>query len=295
MEDVKWLLRRCGLPILLLLIFVIAGVFCWGKLHAEKQKVAEEVWEPPIEIENSEAETEEAENAEISTESAYWFIPHPDGLASDDLLSEKEKEQLQSTVLSAAESVREIYKDIVIADAPSYSSGINEFTHEQRKAVVEQLGRSGLVSVEEDTAMQNHEVIETFYADYLDGRDSMVTVFEVYRDGLIGAVTFIYRKGELQTYYIGIRWKEGGIPEIQGTSVSNVAEIKLTEKGYFIYAYEYVIAHASLRQYWRIEPLPEDCRELTEKYISGLSYVNYNVLVTNWDSSNVEDILMPCM
>ena len=69
MEDVKWLLRRCGLPILLLLIFVIAGVFCWGKLHAEKQKVAEEVWEPPIEIENSEAETEEAENAEISTES----------------------------------------------------------------------------------------------------------------------------------------------------------------------------------------------------------------------------------
>ena len=31
MEDVKWLLRRFGLPILLLLFFVIAGVFCWGK------------------------------------------------------------------------------------------------------------------------------------------------------------------------------------------------------------------------------------------------------------------------
>ena len=291
MEDVKWLLRRCGLPILLLLIFVIAGVVCWGELHTEKQKVAEEVWEPPVEIENSEAETEEAENAETSTESAYWFIPQ----ASDDLLTEEEKEQLQSTVLSAAESVREIYKDIVIADAPSYSSGIGEFTKEQRKAVVEQLGRTGLVSVEEDTAMQNHEAIEAFYADYLDGQDSMVTVFEVQRDGLIGAVTFIYRKGELQTYYIGIRWREGGMPEIQGTSVSNVAEIKLTEKGYFIYAYEYVIAHASLRQYWRIEPLPEDCQELTEKYISGLSYVNYNLLVTDWDSSNVEDILMPCM
>ena len=77
--------------------------------------------------------------------------------------------------------------------------------------MVEQLGRSGLVSVEEDTAMQNREVqIETFYADYLDGRDSMVTVFEVQRDGLIGVSYFIYRKGELQTYYIGIQWKEGG-------------------------------------------------------------------------------------
>ena len=40
------------------------------------------------------------------------------------------------------------------------------------------------------------------------------------------------------------------MPGIQGTSVSNVTEIKLTEKkGYFIYAFEYVIAHASLRQY----------------------------------------------
>ncbi len=48
----------------MLLIFVIAGVVCWGELHTGKQKVAEEVWEPPVEIENSEAETEEAENAE---------------------------------------------------------------------------------------------------------------------------------------------------------------------------------------------------------------------------------------
>ena len=36
----------------------------------------------------------------------------------------------------------------------------------------------------------------------------MVTVFEVHRDGLIGAVTFIYRKGELQTYYIGVRGRK---------------------------------------------------------------------------------------
>ena len=291
MEDVKWLLKRCGFLILILLIVVIAGMICWGRLHTEEKKVAEEVWEPPVEIEDSETVTEEENDTETSIDSAYWFIPQ----SSDCLISEEEKEQLQNMVLSAAESVKEIYKDVIITDAANYSSGVSEFTSEQRKEVAEQLGKAGLVSTEEDTNMQNHEKIETFYAGYLNGQDSMVTVFEVHRDGLIGAVTFIYRKEQLQTYYIGVRWKEGGMPEIQGTSVSNVAEIKLTEKGYFIYAYEYVIAHASLRQYWRTEPLPEDCRELTEKYISGLSYVNYNVLVKNWDSSNVEDILMPCM
>ncbi len=291
MEDIKWLLKKWGFLLLMLLIAVVAGVICWGWLHTEEKKVEEEVWEPPVETEESETVTEEENNTETSTDSAYWFIPQ----SSDCLISEDEKEQLQSTVLSAAESVREIYKDNVIADAANYSSGVSEFTGEQRKTVVEQLGKAGLVSVEEDSNMQNPEKIETFYADYLNGQDSMVTVFEVHRDGLIGAVTFIYRKEQLQTCYIGVRWKEGGMPKIQGTSVSNVAEIKLTEKGYFIYAYEHVIAHAGLRQYWRIEPLPEDCRELTQEYISGLSYVNYNVLVTNWDSSNVEDILMPCM
>ena len=40
MEDVKWLLKKCGLPILILLFAVIAGVICWGKLHTEERKVA---------------------------------------------------------------------------------------------------------------------------------------------------------------------------------------------------------------------------------------------------------------
>lgn len=290
MEDVKWLIKKWGLLILVVLLVTIAGLLYWDTLRTKNRKIAEEVWEPPVEIESSTVEEADA-NTETSTESAYWFIPQ----ANDCLISETEKEQLQSMALSAAESVSGIYEDIVLAEAPSYSSGIRDFTSEQRKLVVEELGKIGLVSVEENSDMQNHEAIEDFYAAYLEGQDSMVTVFDVQRDGLIGAVTFIYRNGALQTYYIGIRWKEGDVPEIQGTSVSDVAEINLTDKGYFIYAYEYVMAHASLRQYWRTEPLSEECRELTAKYISGLSYVNYNVLVTNWDSSNVEDILMPCM
>lgn len=292
MEDVKWMFRKCGFPILIFLFVVIVGTVCWEKLKTEKpQSVAEKVWEPPVEIENSEEVSVEETDTESSMESVYWFVPQ----SEECLITDEEKKELQSMVLSAAESVSEIYVDIVISDAPNYSSGISDFTSEQRKVVVEHLGSKGLVSVEEDTNMQNYEKIETFYAEYLDGHDSMVTVFDVHRDGLLGAVTFIYRKNKLQTYYIGVRWKEGGVPEIQGTSVSDVAEIKLTEKGYFIYAYEEVMAHAGLREYWRIKPLSDKCRELTEKYISGLSYVNYNVLVTNWDSNNVEDILMPCM
>lgn len=292
MEDLKWLFKKYGLLLLILLIAVILSVLCWSKFHGKSEKKAEEVWEPPVVISEKETETIPEETVtETSEESAFWFIPQ----SADCLLSETEKQQIQDQVLLAAESVGEIYKNVIVPDAPNYSSGVAEFTAEQRKAVVEQLGSAGLVSVEKDTDMQNPDEIERFWAEYQKGQNSMVTVYEIHQDGVIGSITFIHRNHKLQTYYVGVRWKEGGVPEIQGISVSDVAEIKLTEKGFFIYAYEYIIPHASLRQYWRIKPLSEKCKELTEKYISGLSYVNYNLLVTNWDAENVEDILMPCM
>ena len=120
MEDVKWLLRKCGFPILIFLFVVIVGTVCWEKLKTEKpQNVAEEVWEPPVEIENSEEVSVEEADTESSMESVYWFVTQ----SEECLITNEEKKELQSMVLSAAESVSEIYVDIVISDAPNYSSG----------------------------------------------------------------------------------------------------------------------------------------------------------------------------
>lgn len=151
------------------------------------------------------------------------------------------------------------------------------------------------MTVTEGADMEIFEQLETFYADYMAKRDAKVTVFEENSDGSIGAITFLYRQGRLQTYYIGIEWDHSRKPKIKDRICRDLAEITLTPKGYFIYSYKQTSQYEALYQYWRIHPLSDQCRKLTEKYISGLSYVNYNILVTNWDSQNVEDILMPCM
>ena len=273
------------ITISLLVILLVAG--CADK---DRQDTPVQVDYIATTMEQGMSENEPEPSVESSEEPENPFTPH-----DVDLLSEEEKEQLQNTALPAAESVKELYEDSITADTAHYSSGVSEFSSEQRKAVVEQLGNDGLVSVSEDINMQNPEKVEAFYTDYLNGQDSMVTVFDVQRDGLIGAVTFVFRKGQLQAYYIGVQWKEDGTPEIQSISTNNVAEIKLTEKGYFIYAYETVIAHGCIRQYWRISPLSEKCRELTKKYISGLSYLDLEVLAKDWDSSNAGDILTPSL
>jgi len=293
MEDIKWLFRKYGIVILIMIFVISAGIIIIEQ-RKKQEFQAEEVWEPSIEIENIREKESERENDVVdssTTESPYWVIPQ----AEECLISDEEKGELQKNVLSAVTLVSNIYKETIIPGEQKNVIGGIQFPDEQRKKVVEQLGNAGFVATVENANMQNYQELERFYTDYQNGQDTMITIYDVYRDGMIGAVTFNYREERLQTYYIGIQWKEGGIPEIEGTSVSDVAEMKLTEKGYFIYAYKNVIAHASLRQYWRVKPLSEECRELTRKYLSGLSYVNYNLLVTNWDSSNAEDILMPCM
>lgn len=211
------------------------------------------------------------------------------------VLTAEEEQCLQDEAMSAAEQCMEFYKDFKVGYYGTDYSRIEDFSYEHRKNVVKYLGEQGLVSVSDDINMENYQKVEEFYSAYSSGNDVMVTVFNVYKDGNIGALTFIHRNGKIQTYYVSIDWREGGIPEINYFGINELEEIKLTEKGYFIYTYAETIVHGSLREYFRVKPLSDECREMTKKYIYGLSYVNYNMLVTNWDESNVEEILMPCM
>lgn len=157
------------------------------------------------------------------------------------------------------------------------------------------LGKAGFVSVAEDIPMEHPEQIEAFYQDYQENRDARVTVLNVNTDGVIDALTFLHREGKLQSFYIGIGLSADGTPQKTDESLRELAEIQLTPKGYFIYAYKELPQYAALCQFWRIRPLPEPYRTLTEKYVRGLSYVNYDMLTKNWDERNAESILNPCL
>lgn len=195
---------------IVLLAAVISGRILWSRQDNEDKglSTSEAVQETVVEIGGNEAKTEdsnstdnreadgmtETDNAEAGTEASnendIWFIPQ----ASDWLITESEKEELQAMAVSAAELAKDVYRDVEILDSPFYGTNIREFTDEQRKEVVQLLGDGGFVSVTEDVDMENYEEIEAFYSAYLAGQDAMVTVFDVQSDGYIGAMTFIYRK-----------------------------------------------------------------------------------------------------
>jgi len=209
------------------------------------------------------------------------------------VLKSDEREQLQQTAKLAAEECADLYKDIKVLDTTFYQ--LEQRTKEQRREVVSRIGGLGFVSVSKGINMANYEKVEIFYSEYSDGKDAQVTIYEIYGDGRFGCRTFLYRAGKLQVYYVEITWQEGGVPILSHTSVWDLEEIRLTEKGYFIYTNKIKISHGNLREHYRIKPLAEDCRALTEKYISGLSYIDYNLLTVDWNSSNVEQIIMDTM
>ena len=211
------------------------------------------------------------------------------------ILSPEEERGLQDAAISAAEYCMKYYRDAGVAGRETSVSGIRDFSEKQREDMVKCLGKQGFVSVSDGINMENHPKMEEFYSAYTSGKEAMVTVFDVHREGDICARTFIHRNGKIQSYYVSVGWREEDIPEIKEFGSNDLEEIRLTEKGYFIYTNKKTVMHGNLREYYRVKPLSDKCRELTKKYIYGLSYVNYNMLVTDWDADNVEDILMPCM
>ena len=278
MKKIEWPEKTKGLLLLLLLLFVTAAFLL-------KE-------EPAYTLTTEEAREPEALGA---------FDAEADGTGSEaaetiSLLTEEELKQLKKEALEAAEYCRELYKDIRATERESEGEN-NTFllTREQQTAITARLGELGLVSAADNINMVNYEKVEDFYAAYQEGKDALVTIFYVDPEGGMSALTFVYRKSGLQMQFTAIGWDKGGNPEIMGRGTNNLKEMKLTGKGYLIYTNEEVVAHGNLREYFRVKPLSGECRKLTETYVSGLSYVDYKLLVTDWNSSNVEEILTPSL
>ncbi len=296
MQDLMWLFHKGRYIFIVIIVLIFVGGIWYVVKMKDKNVVAENDDTVMSETTNSLVEDEQSEENNKEVEFEYpdetndleWIVPN----ASQSLFTDNEKKKLEQEAFEAAELVSEIYKDMDITDDLPYGTNIKGFTFDQRVQVVDILGNSGYCVVTDDYNMQNYETVEDFYKEYINGNEASTTIYIINKDGLLTSLTFLFRDDKIQTFYVGIKRQEGGQPELENTLISDVAEIKLTEKGYFIYMYEIIIEHASIRNAIRIKPISDECRELSKKYLSGLDYQKYNILVTNWDGSNVERILM---
>lgn len=207
-------------------------------------------------------------------------------VVDDSLLSDDEMENVKVDIIGILQSdaIRKLYEDEDISDNSDLIYG-----------AVDILGSSGLICFADDTNMYNYQLFQSFYRKYTDGggRD-YICVYRVNRDASVTAMTFVYDDSRIQMIFNTAKF-ENHDWKFTANGIRDLRDMKLTKKGYFIYTYSNIIAHGGLKEYFRVSPLTDECRELTRKYVYGLSYVNYNMLVINWNESNASDILVPCM
>lgn len=204
----------------------------------------------------------------------------------DSLLSDDEMENVKVNIIGILQSdaIRKLYEDEDISDNSDLIYG-----------AVDILGSSGLICFADDTNMYNYQLFQSFYRNYTDGGErDYICVYRVNRDASVTEITFAYDDSRIQMIFNTAKYENRDWKFI-ATGIRDLKDMKLTEKGYFIYTYSNIIAHGGLKEYFRVSPLTDECRELTRKYVYGLSYVNYNMLVIDWDESNASDILVPCM
>ena len=204
----------------------------------------------------------------------------------DSLLSDDEMENVKVNIIGILQSdaIRKLYEDEDISDNSDLIYG-----------AVDILGSSGLICFSDDTNMYNYQLFQSFYRNYTDGGErDYICVYRVNRDASVTEMTFAYDDSRIQMIFITAKY-ENRDWKLIATGIRDLKDMKLTEKGYFIYTYSNIIAHGGLKEYFRVSPLTDECRKLTRKYVYGLSYVNYNMLVIDWDESNASDILVPCM
>lgn len=204
----------------------------------------------------------------------------------DSLLSDDEMENVKVNIIGILQSdaIRKLYED---EDISNNSDLIYD--------AVDILGSSGLICFADDTNMYNYQLFQSFYRKYTDGGGcDYICVYRVNRDASVTEMTFAYDDSRIQMIFNTAKYENRDWKFI-ATGIRDLKDMKLTEKGYFIYTYSNIIAHGGLKEYFRVSPLTDECRKLTRKYVYGLSYVNYNMLVIDWDESNASDILVPCM
>lgn len=275
MEDVKWLLKRCGVPILLLLIFVIVGVFCWGKLHTEKPKMAEEVWEPSVEIENMVLQVDE------QWEKGY-----------DLPVDEQEEKEAENDCRAMMERIYDIYKD---ADKGTASNVVltDETILELQKAIRE----TGypVATLVTYSNMENYQSVDSFLENCTNGKSGSVVIYEIHNDGGIGRMKFIFDGTDMYVVSARSIWRDNGKSGMSYTSYTRIKEWKYTDKGWFGYELcvpeppevsEIVDGSCLIR----VKPMTEEQREMSERCVRGLGYQGQNLLCSNWNVENMSKL-----
>ena len=265
--------------ILLIMVFLIGCFVCaCGK---EKSVVGETLVEDTEEVSSTEETKSAEEKAAEQWEKGY-------GLPVD----EQEEKEAANDCKKMMELIFDIYKDADKGTAPNVVLNDETVLEMQKRLMETGCPVSTLVTY---SNMENYESVDRFLEECTDGKSGSVVIYEIHGDGGIGRMKFIFDGTEMYVVSAGGIWNDNNKPGMSYISYTRIKEWKYTEKGWF--GYELCVPEPpEVSEIMdgscliRIKPMTEEQREMSERCVRGLGYQGNNLLCSNWNIENLNEL-----
>lgn len=207
-------------------------------------------------------------------------------------IEESMKEEAVADCKEVMEQVRGIYMESDKGNV--LNTVIEEKAMVQMKTVMKDNGNP-IIGSERYSSMENFEKMEKFLIDAEQGRAGEVTLYEIGWDGGIGRLKYNYDGTDMYLLTARAVWNDENKPVAAYISYTRIKEWRYTEKGWFCYKLcvpeppevSEIVDGSCM---FRVKPMNERCRELSEKCVLPLGYQGNNLLCSNWDMENMEDL-----
>ena len=286
MEDVKWLLKKWGFPILIkkksILLIMVFLIGCFVCACGKEDSVAGESFVEDTEEVSSTEKTKSAEEEAAEQWEKGYGLP----------VDEQEEKEAENDCRTMMERIYDIYKDAVKGTASNVVLIDETILELQKKLMETEYPVTTLVTY---SNMENYESVDSFLEDCTAGKNGSVVIYEIHNDGGISRMKFIFDGADMYVVSARSVWNESDKSGMTYISYTRIKEWKYTDKGWFCYKLcvpeppevnEIMDGSCLIR----VKPMTEEQREMSERCVRGLGYQGNNILCSNWDADHMEEL-----
>lgn len=166
----------------------------------------------------------------IAVITAMVFLIGACGKSTEETKSAKEEKEAANDCKKMMELIFEIYRD---ADkGTAYNVVLNDETILKMQKKLVETGYP-IYTLIPYPNMGNYENVDRFLEECMDGKRGSVVIYEIYEDGAIGRMKYIFDGTEMYVVSARSIWNEAGKSGISYISYTRIKEWNYTEKGCF--------------------------------------------------------------
>lgn len=212
-------------------------------------------------------------------------------------ISAKEQRRIEKRLTDVIEKCRGIYHGQTESVDTGQDGAENLASTELSEEIVHQLvdtvaeDGTAVTCGEYDYNMQNYEQVKTAVTKAEKGENSKTTFYEINTSG-----NFIYNHLDFKKKKLYLTTATAYLDENDGIILQQMEKIrvydwKYTKKGWLIWEKaKSKNQEMDMHVLYRVEPLSDMCRQMTNAYITPISYFCNNLFLTDWDEDSMDQL-----